>query len=142
MAQATEGDTVHIHYTGRLGDGTVFDSSREREPLEFTLGEGRVIPGFESAVTGMEPGETKTANVPAADAYGPRRDELVMTVEKEQLPDDLDPDVGQRLGMRTADGETVEVRVTATDDQAVELDANHPLAGQDLIFDIELVRLD
>lgn len=142
MAQATEGDTVHIHYTGRLGDGTVFDSSREREPLEFTLGEGRVIPGFESAVTGMEPGETKTANVPAADAYGPRRDELVMTVEKEQLPDDLDPDVGQRLGMRTADGETVEVRVTATDEQAVELDANHPLAGQDLTFDIELVRLD
>ena len=142
MAQATEGDTVHIHYTGRLGDGTVFDSSREREPLEFTLGEGRVIPGFESAVTGMEPGETRTANVPAADAYGPRRDELVMTVEKEQLPDDLDPDVGQRLGMRTADGETVEVRVTATDDQAVVLDANHPMAGHVLILDIELVRLD
>lgn len=142
MAQATEGDTVSIHYTGRLDDGTVFDTSEERDPLEFTLGDGRVIPGFEEAVSGMEPGETKTATIPADDAYGPRREDLVMKVDREQLPEDMDPDVGQRLGMRTSDGETVEVRVTATDDQAVELDANHPLAGQDLTFDIELVRVD
>lgn len=142
MAQANQGDTVQIHYTGRLDDGTVFDSSREREPLEFTLGEGRVIPGFEAAVTGMEPGETKTATISAEDAYGPRRDDLVMKVEREQLPEDMDPDVGERLGMRTSDGQTVEVRVTDTDDNAVELDANHPLAGHDLTFDIELVRLD
>lgn len=142
MAQATSGDTVHIHYTGRLSDGTVFDTSREREPLEFTLGEGSVIPGFESAVAGMEPGDTKTATIPADDAYGPRREELVMAVGRDQLPDDLDPEVGQRLGMRTADGQTVEVRVTSTDDASVELDANHPLAGRELTFDIELVQVD
>lgn len=141
MAQADSGDTVHIHYTGRLADGTVFDSSRERDPLEFTLGEGNVIPGFEEAVAGMEPGETKTATIPAADAYGDRRDDLVMQVGRDQLPDDLDPEVGQRLGMRTGDGTTVEVRVTAAGPDAVELDANHPLAGRDLTFDIELVRV-
>lgn len=141
MAQADSGDTVHIHYTGRLADGTVFDSSRERDPLEFTLGEGDVIPGFEEAVAGMEPGETKTATIPAADAYGDRRDDLVMQVGRDQLPDDLDPEVGQRLGMRTGDGKTVEVRVTAAGPDAVELDANHPLAGRDLTFDIELVRV-
>ncbi|HZD06245.1 MAG TPA: peptidylprolyl isomerase [Longimicrobiales bacterium] len=141
MAQAKQGDTVHVHYTGRLDDGTVFDSSRERQPLEFTLGEGRVIPGFERAVTGMEPGENRTATIAAAEAYGPHRDDLVMTVGHDQLPDDLQPQVGQKLGMRTSEGRTMEVQITATDEDAVQLDANHPLAGRDLTFDIELVRI-
>lgn len=142
MAQATEGDTVKIHYTGKLEDGTVFDSSEGREPLEFTLGEGRVIPGFESAVEGMEEGEEKTAEVPAGDAYGPRRDDLVLTVPRGQLPDDMEPEVGQQLQMKTDDGNTFNVVIVETGEESVELDANHPLAGKDLTFDIELVEVD
>lgn len=142
MAEANEGDTVHIHYTGRLDDGTVFDSSEDREPLEFTLGEGKVIPGFENAVQGMEEGESKTTTIPSGDAYGDRRDDLVLTVPMEQLPSDLDPEQGQRLQMRAGDGETFQVVVTDVGDDAVEVDANHPLAGKDLTFDIELVEVD
>jgi FKBP-type peptidyl-prolyl cis-trans isomerase 2 len=141
MAQAKNGDTVTVHYTGRLEDGTVFDSSRDRDPLEFALGEGRVIPGFEKAVEGMEPGGSTTAAIPADQAYGARRDDLVMTIPNDQLPDDLEPDVGDQLEMRTQDGRAVPVRVTATSEDAVTLDANHPLAGRDLTFDIELVRI-
>lgn len=141
MAQAKKGDTVLIHYTGRLEDGTVFDSSEGREPLEFRLGEGRVIPGFEEAVEGMKPGDEKTADVPADEAYGPRRDDLLLTVSREQLPDGLEPEVGQKLEMATRDGQKVPVVVTDTDDGSVVLDANHPLAGKDLTFDIALVKI-
>ncbi|MEK9499867.1 FKBP-type peptidyl-prolyl cis-trans isomerase [Gaopeijia maritima] len=141
MAQAKTGDTVHIHYTGRLGDGTVFDSSRDRDPLSFTLGQGQVIPGFEAAVAGMETGESKTTEIPSGEAYGPRRPEMEMSVPRTQLPEGMNPEVGQQLQMQTPDGQAVPVRVTGTSDEAIDLDANHPLAGQDLIFDIELVKV-
>ena len=142
MAQAKTGDTVRIHYTGRLADGTVFDSSRDRDPLSFTLGAGRVIPGFDAAVTGMETGQTKVAEIPSDQAYGPRRTELELSVPRSQLPDDLDPQVGQQLHMQTTEGQVVPVTVTAASDDTVELDANHPLAGKDLTFEIELVGVD
>lgn len=142
MSEAKEGDTVSIHYTGRLDDGTVFDTSEDREPLEFTLGEGKVIPGFESAVLGMEEGETKTTTIPSDDAYGDRRDDLVLDVPEEQLPEDLEPEVGQTLQMRAGDGQTFQVVVTDIGDQSVEVDANHPLAGKDLTFDIELLDIE
>lgn len=141
MAQAKTGDTVHIHYTGRLGDGTVFDSSRDRDPLSFTLGQGQVIPGFEAAVAGMETGESKTAEIASGDAYGPRRPEMEMSVPRTQLPEGMNPEVGQQLQMQTPDGQAIPVRVTGTSEEAIDLDANHPLAGQDLIFDIELVKV-
>lgn len=141
MSEAKKGNTVSIHYTGRLPDGTVFDSSRERDPLEFTLGEGRVIPGFEKAVEGMETGQSKTAEIPSGEAYGPRKEELVMEIPRERLPEGMDPDVGDQLQMTTADGQVVPVRVADADDGSVTVDANHPLAGQDLTFDIELVEV-
>lgn len=141
MAEATSGDTVSIHYTGRLEDGTVFDTSENRDPLEFTLGEGNVIPGFETAVQGMEEGESKTAKIPSDEAYGERRDDLVLSVSKEQLPPDLDPEVGQRLQMQAGDGQTFQVVISEVEEASVEVDANHPLAGEDLTFDIELVEI-
>ena len=141
MANAKDGDTVRIHYTGRLTDGTVFDSSEDREPLEFTLGEGQVIPGFEEAVRGMEEGESKTTEIPSDNAYGPRRDDLELQMPRDRLPEDLDPSVGDRLQMRTQDGQTVEVLVTDVDDAGIRVDANHPLAGRDLEFDIEVVDI-
>ena len=122
-------------------DGTVFDTSENREPLEFTLGEGNVIPGFEKAVQGMEEGESKTATIPTDEAYGQRRDDLVLSVSKEQLPADLDPQVGQRLQMQAGDGQTFQVVISEVEDESVEVDANHPLAGEDLTFDIELVEI-
>lgn len=142
MAQAKEGDKVRIHYTGRLDDGTVFDTSENRDPLEFKVGEGRVIPGFEEAVVGMDEGEEKTAKIPAEQAYGPRRNDLLIAVEREALPEDVDPEVGQQLQMRANDGQTVPVRVADVDEEKVVLDANHPLAGRDLTFDIHLVAVD
>jgi peptidylprolyl isomerase len=141
MAQAQNNSTVKVHYTGKLDDGTVFDSSREREPLEFQLGQGQVIPGFEQAVEGMSPGELKTATVAAEQAYGPRRDDMVASVSRDNLPDDLEPEVGQQLQARNSDGQTVPVRITGIGDDAVTIDANHPLAGENLTFDIELVDI-
>lgn len=142
MANAKDGDTVSIHYTGRLEDGTVFDTSQDRDPLTFKLGEGKVIPGFEKAVVGMEKGEEKTTTIPAESAYGPRRDDLLLTVPRERLPEDLDPEVGQQLEMRTSEGQEVPVTVVETGDESLVLDANHPLAGKDLTFEIELVGID
>ena len=142
MAQAKNGDTVQIHYTGRLDDGTVFDSSEDREPLEFTLGENQVIPGFESAVEGMEEGESKTTEIPSEEAYGDHRDDLVVDVPKDRLPDGMDPDVGERLQMQSPDGHTFNATVVGTDQSSLKMDANHPLAGKDLTFDIELVNID
>lgn len=139
MPQAASGDTVRIHYTGRLEDGTVFDTSREREPLTFVLGSGQVIPGFDEAVTGMEVGDEKTVTISAEDAYGPRRDEMILSYPLGDLPDGVDPQVGQSLQMSTPEGQTFQVRVTERDEESLTLDANHPLAGRDLTFDIELV---
>ena len=141
MAQAQSGNTVSIHYTGRLDDGNVFDSSRERDPLKFELGSGQVIPGFEAAVMGMEVGEEVTTTIPAAEAYGPHRDELLIEVPKTQLPDEMDPQVGDVL--EAAAGEqTTRVVVTELRDDTIVVDGNHPLAGKDLTFDIELVSVD
>ena len=141
MAQAKNGDTVKVHYTGKLNDGTVFDSSEGREPLEFVVGTGEIIPGFEEAVIGMNEGETKTVTIPADKAYGPHNDELVLVVGREQVPPDLKVKIGDLLQVTLPDGHRVDVTVTALNDEAVTLDANHPLAGQDLTFEIELVSI-
>ena len=141
MAQAKDGDTVKVHYTGKLQDGTVFDSSVHHEPLEFTIGDGRLIPGFEQAVVGMNPGDKKTEVVPADLAYGPHRAELVLEVERDKIPPDINPEVGQQLQMSSRDGRSTTVVVSSISEQTVELDANHPLAGKDLVFDIELVEI-
>lgn len=141
MSQAQIGDTVQVHYTGKLEDGTVFDSSVERTPLQFTLGQGQVIPGFEKAVVGMEKGAEKTTVIPSDEAYGPRRDDMLLTVDRQQFPDDIQPEVGQQLQVRQGDGQAVPVRVADVSDSEVVLDANHPLAGEKLIFDIQLVEI-
>lgn len=129
-----------MHYTGRLEDGTVFDTSEGRDPLTFTLGEGQVIPGFEEAVSGMEPGESKTYPIEAENAYGDRRDDLVIEVQREQLAG-VTPEQGQQLQMRLQDGRSIPVVVREVEENTVTIDANHPLAGQKLIFDIELVEI-
>jgi len=141
MAQAKSGDKVKVHYTGKLDDGTVFDSSQERDPLEFTIGEGQIIPGFEQAVVGMNPGDNKTANIPVDKAYGPRRDEMVMDVDKGQFPENITPEIGQKLQMTRSDGQVIMVTITGVSEANVTLDANHPLAGKDLTFDIQLVEI-
>jgi peptidylprolyl isomerase len=140
MAAAAPGDTVHIHYTGRLEDGTVFDSSEGRDPLEFVVGSGQVIRGFDEAVTGMSVGEEKTVTIAAPDAYGDHREDLLIPVGRSDLPEGLEPEVGQHLQMSTPDGQTFQVSVVEANDAKVVLDANHPLAGKDLTFDIQLVQ--
>ncbi|MBE9514547.1 MAG: peptidylprolyl isomerase [Chloroflexi bacterium] len=140
-AQAKDGDTVQVHYTLKLEDGTVFDTSIGGDPLQFTIGDGQLIPGFEQAVVGMSPGESKTVEIPADEAYGPYLEELVMVVDRDQLPEDLQPEVGQQLQIRQPDGQTILVKVIDVSESSVTLDANHPLAGEDLTFDIELVEI-
>lgn len=141
MAEASDADTVRVHYTGKTEDGTVFDSSRDREPLEFTIGEGQIIPGFEEAVKGMEPGESKTVEVPPDQAYGMRSDEAVLQVQRDQVPEEIEPEVGQQLQLQGREGNTFPAVVTEVDEESVTLDANHPLAGETLTFDIELVEV-
>ena len=141
MPNAKMGDTVKAHYTGKLDDGSVFDSSRGREPLQFTVGQEQVIPGFENAVIGMSPGESKTAKIPPAEGYGPRHEENVIEVERQRLPDSLKPKVGMKLQIPTGKGEKIPVTVTAASESTVTLDANHPLAGKDLTFDIQLLEI-
>ena len=134
------GDTVRVHYTGTLDDGTEFDSSRDREPLEFTLGEGMLIPGFEKAVIGLGKGQSVKVTIPAAEAYGEHVEEMIITVPRDQVPPHIEPEVGLMLQLMT-DGGEMEVAVTEVTDEAVTLDANHPLAGETLTFDIELVEV-
>ncbi len=141
MAQAKEGDIVRVHYTGRLEDGTVFDTSDERSPLEFTIGSGQIITGFEQAVVGMEPGELKTATIPPEEAYGPRREDMTLTVDREQFPEEIEPEPGQHLQVQQPDGRAAVVTVSEVSESTVTLDANHPLAGQLLTFDIRLVDI-
>lgn len=138
--KAKQGDTVRVHYTGTLDDGRVFDSSEGRDPLEFTLGSGQVIPGFDAAVDGMEPGESRKVTIPSVEAYGTRRDEMVVVVERGQFPDDLIPEIGQQLQV-SQEGQTFVVTVTEITSDSVTLDANHPLAGQDLTFELQLVDI-
>ena len=141
MAQPKQGDTVKVHYTGKLDDGTVFDSSKNRSPLEFKIGEKKVIPGFEEAVINLNPGETKTIKIKADDAYGQYRNDLVITVDKKNLPQNLEPKIGQNLQIKQENDQIIIVTVTGITDSNVTLDANHPLAGKDLTFEIELVEI-
>jgi len=140
-AVAKNGDTVRVNYTGKLADGTIFDSSAGREPLEFTVGAGQVIPGFDNAVLGMKVGEKKTVTIPVDEAYGPRRDEQIVEISREKLPSDMTPEVGQQLVMKQSDGREIVVVITKVSDETVTIDANHPLAGKDLTFEIELVKI-
>lgn len=140
MPQAKAGDTVRIHYTGTLQDGSVFDSSEGREPLVFTIGEQQVIPGFESAVTGMEVGARKTVTIPADEAYGPRREDMMLAIPRDQVPPHINPEVGEQLQVGQG-GEQFLVTVASVDEREVVLDGNHPLAGKDLTFALELVGI-
>jgi peptidylprolyl isomerase len=141
MTQAKDNDSVKVHYTGKLKDGTVFDSSKDRSPLQFQLGEGQIIPGFEQAVMGMSPGETKTVNIPSDQAYGPRLEDLIQEVPRQQLPTDMEFKVGQRLQLGQEKEHPMIVEVTDVTEASITLDANHPLAGKDLLFDIELLEI-
>lgn len=142
MQQAKRGDTVHVHYRGTLDDGTEFDSSAGSEPIAFTIGSGQVIPGFENAVEGMSTGDRKTERIEAEHAYGDRRDELVFDVPRDQMPDGAEVEVGDMLRVGFPDGSNAAVQVAAVDEQSVTLDANHPLAGKNLTFELELVSID
>lgn len=141
MSKVKENDTVKVHYTGKLENGDVFDSSVDREPIEFTIGKGQMIPGFEKGVLDMEVDEKKTLNIPSAEAYGEHNKEMMQEVPKAQLPEELKPEVGQRLVSQTPDGKEFQVTVADIKDEAIVVDANHPLAGKDLVFDIQLIEI-
>ena len=141
MTQAKSGDTVRIHYTGTLADGTQFDSSDGRDPLEFALGGGQVIPGFDSAVDGMAIGENKSVTIQPDQAYGERHEQLVQQVPKNALPEDMEPAVGMQLQSQSPDGQVMNLVITDVADETITVDANHPLAGQALTFAIELVEI-
>lgn len=141
MSKAKDGDTVKVHYTGTLENGEVFDTSKEREPLEFQLGQGQLIPGFEKAVIGMDEGDSTTVDIPSDEAYGEVREDLVINVPKDQLPDDVEPKIGMQLQVNQENGQPIPVRITEIKDDELILDANHPLAGKDLKFEIELLEV-
>ncbi len=141
MSNAKSGDTVKIHYTGTLDDGSQFDSSAGRDPLEFEVGSGQVIPGFDKAVEGMAVGDSKNVRIEPDEAYGPRHEQLVQEVDRSLLPDDLDPREGMTLQSNSPDGQTMQFMVTEVAEETITVDANHPLAGQALSFDIELVEI-
>jgi len=141
MAQAKHGDTVKVHYTGKLHDGSVFDTSNNRDPLQFTIGDGQLIPGFEQTVIGMNTGESRIINIEAEDAYGLHHKEMVGVVDRDQFPLDLEVKVGQQFKTHNEDGRTIIVTVTDVSESDVTLDGNHPLAGKDLTFDIQLVAV-
>jgi len=142
MKQASTGDNVKVHYKGSFDDGTVFDSSRDSDPLEFTIGGCQVIPGFEEAVVGMTKGETRTARITPDKAYGPHNKEMVVVFGRDQLPSDLQPSIGQVLRFRRNDGYIIGVTVVDMSDTNVTFDGNHPLAGKDLIFEIQLMEIN
>jgi peptidylprolyl isomerase len=141
MAEAKQGDTVKVHYTVRLEDGTILGSTTNHEPLQFTIGEGEILPGFEEAIVGMNPGESKTVQVPADGAFGPHQEEMIVVVGRNRLPADLKPKAGESLLFRQEDGKTITVMVTDVSESSVTIDANHPLAGKDLTFDIQFVEI-
>ena len=141
MTTAKQGDTVRIHYTGTLNDGTVFDSSTGRDPLEFEVGSGMIIPGLDVAIPGMTVGDTKTVNIAADQAYGPVNDQARQAVPRADIPADIPLEVGVQLQMQTPDGQVLPVTVADVNETEVTLDANHPLAGKDLNFDIEIVEI-
>jgi len=141
MSEAKNGDTVRVHYTGTLTDGSQFDTSAGREPLEFTIGSGQIIPGLEKEIEGMKVGDKSTVTVPAAEAYGPHQPEGVQEVPRSNIPTNINLAVGTQLQGMTPDGRQMNLTVTGLTDETVTLDANHPLAGKDLVFDVELVEI-
>ena len=141
MQQAKKGDTVKVHYHGKLTNGETFDTSSGREPLEFEVGGGSVIKGFDEGVAGMEVGEKRTINIPVEEAYGPRSEDMLIEFPKDRFPQDMEIEQGMQLMMSNGSGQNIPVIVTEIKDSSVILDANHPLAGEDLIFDIELVEI-
>ncbi len=141
MAQVKTGDKVKVHYHGKLTNGETFDSSEGRAPLEFEVGSGMVIKGFDDGVTGMSVGEKKTVNIPFGEAYGPRNPEMLVEFPKDKFPQDMELEIGMPLMMNNGSGQQFQVVVTEIKEEMVMLDANHPLAGQDLVFDIELVEI-
>lgn len=141
MQQVQSGDTVKVHYHGRLTDGTTFDSSEGRDPLEFQVGSGMVIAGFDNGVVGMIVGDKKTVHIAVDDAYGPKNPDMIIEFPKEQVPADMPMEVGMRLNLNNSQGQVVPVVITEIQEAAILLDANHPLAGEDLVFDIELVEI-
>jgi peptidylprolyl isomerase len=142
MQQAKQGDTVHVHYRGTLEDGSEFDSSDGGDPISFTIGSGEVIPGFENAISGMSPGQKKTERMSVENAYGEHREELVFKVGRDQIPPDNDVEVGDMLQVGFPDGTSAAVQVADLDEETVTLDANHPLAGKELTFELELVKIE
>lgn len=141
MSEAKQGDTVKVHYTGTLGDGTIFDSSNDREPLQFTLGKGQLIKGFEDAVMGMSVGETKSVSIPSDEAYGSRREELLLKYTKADFPPNVEPKEGLVINLVNQDGRSILATITEISGDAISVDANHPLAGNDLTFKIDLVEI-
>lgn len=141
MQQVQNGDKVRVHYHGKLRSGETFDSSDGREPLEFTVGGGQVIPGFDQGVMGMQVGDKRTVEIDVTNAYGEKSEEMIIEFPKNQFPDDMNPEVGMQLMMNNGQGQQFPVTITEVKEESVMLDANHPLAGQDLIFDIELVEI-
>ncbi len=141
MSKAKNGDMVKVHYEGKLDDGSVFDSSRDHDPLQFEMGKGQVIPGFEEAIVGMTEGDSKTVKIPSEKAYGPVREEMVQTIDRSQIPPDIELEVGQQLRVTGPQGEPAIVKVVDLSDCSVTLDGNHPLAGKELTFNIELVEV-
>ncbi|MDR9456240.1 MAG: peptidylprolyl isomerase [Salegentibacter sp.] len=142
MSQVKQNDTVKVHYTGKLTDGQVFDSSVERgEPIEFTMGEGQLIPGFEKGLIDMKVNEKKTINISKEEAYGEPREELIQEVPKSQLPEEIKPEVGMGLVSKSPDGQEMNLVVKEVKDESIVVDGNHPLAGKDLVFDLEVVEI-
>lgn len=142
MTEVKAGDTVHLHYTGTLLDGSTFDSSEGRDPLQFEVGSGQIIPGLDVAIPGMKIGDKKIVKIGADDAYGQLNPEMRQAVPREGIPADIPLEVGTQLQMQTPDGQAMPVTVVEVDEATVTLDANHPLAGKDLQFDIELMKID
>lgn len=141
MSQVKENDTVKVHYTGKLTDGQVFDTSEGKEPVEFTLGKGQLIPGFEKGLLDMKVNEKKTITIPKEEAYGDPREDLIQEVEKNQLPQEIQPEVGMGLVSRTPDGREMNLVVAEVKEETIVVDGNHPLAGKDLVFDLEVVEI-
>lgn len=141
MSKVKQNDTVRVHYTGKLTNGQVFDSSLDREPLEVTLGQGMLIPGFEQALIDMEVNEKKTINIPKDEAYGDVKEELFHKVMNEQLPPEIKPEIGMGLTSTAEDGTQYQFRIAQVNDDHIIVDGNHPLAGQDLVFDLELIEI-
>lgn len=141
MSEARNGDRVKVHYTGKLWDGRILGSTENNQPVEFTIGSGQIVPGIEKGIIGMEVGERKTITIPPEDGFGPRREELVVDVNKSELPENMEPAIGQRVRMPHDDGQNIDLVITDVAEDTITLDANHPLAGRMLLFDLELVAI-